>query len=141
MFMGKNKVKQSKLCPKVLCLTKEKGFNFVFPNYCILKVFRAFQVSRGHFQCFWENKVKLCFKALFKVKQRQSDIPIWQSNFSRSVCHPSLFMNNWIEAEYGKLLNYSLVKETIRSISFVLFPKSKKTLCFYNSIKNIDCSK
>ena len=32
-------------------------------------------MSRGHFQWFWENKVKLCFKALFKVKQRQSDIP------------------------------------------------------------------
>jgi hypothetical protein len=29
---------------------------------------------------FWKtksNKVKLCFKALFKVKQRQSDIPIY----------------------------------------------------------------
>ena len=36
---------------------------------------RAFQVSRDHFQCFWKNKVKHS-KTLFKVKQRQSDIPM-----------------------------------------------------------------
>ena len=56
-------------------MTKFNFVYFVFPNYCFLKVLRAFQVSRGHFQCFWENKVKqskLC--PLFR-KQRQSDIP------------------------------------------------------------------
>ena len=92
---------------KVLCLTKEKVqlcqkhfvwqmtkfnfFYFVFPNYCFLKVLRAFQVSRGHLQWLWENKVKLCFKALFKAKQRQSDIP----NFIRLGC----FFFTWHDVE------------------------------------------
>ena len=58
-----------------------KGLNFLicqtkcFSKCSFLKVLVVFRVSRGHFQGFWKNKVKLYFKALFKVKQIQSDIP------------------------------------------------------------------
>jgi hypothetical protein len=75
---------QSLTLSKVLCLTNV--FDFVFPNNCFLKVLRAFQVTRGHFNYFWEkmsNKVKLCFKALFKVKQGQSNIPVNLTYFKK----------------------------------------------------------
>ena len=66
---GKNKAKKSSTLSKVLCLTNDKVC--LYFQIIVLKVLRAFQVSRDHFQCFWENKAKLC--PLFN-KQRQSDI-------------------------------------------------------------------
>ena len=52
---------------------KWQRLNFVFPNYCFLKVLRAFRVSRGHFQCFRENKIKQS-KTFFQSFVQLTDI-------------------------------------------------------------------
>ena len=71
--IGKNKVKKSSTLSKVLCLTNDKVC--LYFQIIVLKVLRAFQVSRDHFQCFWENKVKQRKLSPLFSKQRQSDIP------------------------------------------------------------------
>ena len=58
-------------------MTKFNFVCFVFPNNCSVNVLRAFQVSKDHFQCFWENKVKQSKICPFRRKQRQREIPKW----------------------------------------------------------------
>ena len=86
-FWVENKVEQRKLCQSLLF---DKGLSLTF-FYLFWKVLRAFLFgSRGRVQWFCENNAKLHkttgqklhnnfeqrSKALFKVKQRQCDIPI-----------------------------------------------------------------
>ncbi len=92
-------------------------FNFVFQNYCLLKVLRSFQVSRSHFQWFWENKVqqsKLC--PLFENKDKvTSPAKILKNGFS------SIFWWNMGQISYFKNYFQVFFHEKSEFVIFFLF--------------------
>ena len=68
-YHGKGFVQQITKFNFVICQTK------YFSESLFLKVLKAFQMFRGYFQCFWENKVKQSKLYPLFSKQRQSEIP------------------------------------------------------------------